>query len=71
MPQTRDFVKFLKQAGVRHVVVFMNKCDLMDDPELLDLVELEIRELLTSYTYNGDNTPFIKGSASKACEDEA
>ncbi len=63
MPQTREHILLARQVGVPQLVVFMNKCDLVDDPELLDLVEMEIRELLSSYQYDGDNIPIIRGSA--------
>jgi len=63
MPQTRDHILLARQVGVPAIVVFLNKCDLVDDPELLDLVEMEVRELLTSYDYPGDDTPIIRGSA--------
>ena len=68
MPQTREHILLAKQVGVPRIVVFMNKCDMVDDPELLDLVEMELREMLTSYEFDGDNIPFIKGSALKALE---
>ncbi len=63
MPQTREHILLARQVGVPQVVVFMNKCDMVDDPELLDLVEAEIRDLLTFYGYAGDKTPIIRGSA--------
>ena len=63
MPQTREHILLARQVGVPRIVVFMNKCDLVDDPELLDLVEMEVRDLLSSYEYDGDNTPIIRGSA--------
>jgi len=66
MPQTKEHILLARQVGVPRIVVFMNKVDLVDDPELLELVEMEIRELLTSYGFDGDNTPIIKGSASGA-----
>jgi len=68
MPQTREHVLLARQVNVPHLVVFMNKCDMVDDPELLELVELEIRELLSQYEFPGDDTPIIKGSALKALE---
>ena len=68
MAQTRENILLARQVGVPAMVVFMNKCDQVDDPELLDLVEMEIRELLTEYGYDGDNTPIIRGSALKALE---
>lgn len=66
MPQTKEHILLARQVGVPRIVVFMNKVDLVDDPELLDLVEMEIRELLTSYGFDGDNTPIIRGSATGA-----
>ena len=68
MAQTREHILLSRQVGVPRMVVFMNKCDQVDDPELLDLVEMEIRDLLTEYEYDGDNTPIIRGSALKALE---
>jgi elongation factor Tu len=68
MPQTREHILLAHQVNVPYVVVFMNKVDMVDDPELLDLVEMEVRELLTKYEYPGDTTPIIKGSALKALE---
>ena len=68
MPQTREHILLARQVGVPKIVVFMNKCDQVDDPELLDLVEMEIRELLTEYGFDGENCPIIKGSALKALE---
>ena len=68
MAQTREHILSSRQVGVPRMVVFMNKCDQVDDPELLDLVEMEIRELLNEYGYDGDNTPIIRGSALKALE---
>jgi elongation factor Tu len=64
MPQTKEHILLARQVGVPQIVVFMNKVDLVDDPELLELVEMEVRELLTSYGFDGDNTPIIQGSAS-------
>jgi len=69
MPQTREHILLARQVGVPAIVVFMNKCDLVDDEELLDLVELEIRELLSKYEFPGDDCPIIRGSALKAIED--
>ena len=66
MPQTKEHILLARQVGVPRIVVFMNKVDLVDDPELIDLVEMEIRELLTYYGFDGDNTPIIKGSATGA-----
>jgi elongation factor Tu len=71
MPQTKEHILLARQVGVPTIVVFMNKVDLVDDHELLELVEMEIRELLTFYGFDGDNTPIIKGSAIKALEGEA
>ena len=68
MPQTREHILLARQVGVPHIVVFMNKCDLANDPELQDLVEMEIRELLTKYGFPGDKTPIIRGSAVKALD---
>ena len=68
MPQTREHILLARQVGVPNLVVFLNKCDMVDDPELLDLVEMEVRELLSSYEFDGDNIPFIRGSALKALE---
>ena len=68
MAQTREHILLSRQVGVPKMVVFMNKCDMVDDEELLDLVEMEIRELLTEYGFDGDNTPVIRGSALKALE---
>ena len=68
MPQTREHILLARQVGVPYIVVFMNKTDMMDDPELLELVEMEIRELLSSYDFPGDEIPIIKGSALKALE---
>ena len=71
MAQTREHILLARQVGVPKMVVFMNKCDMVDDEELLDLVEMEIRELLTEYGYDGDNTPIIRGSALKALEGDS
>ena len=68
MPQTREHILLARQVGVPQLVVFLNKCDLVDDPELLELVELEVRELLSSYDFPGDDVPVIRGSALKALE---
>ena len=68
MAQTREHILLSRQVGVPRMVVFLNKCDMVDDEELLDLVEMEVRELLTEYGYDGDNTPIIRGSALKALE---
>jgi len=68
MPQTREHILLARQVGVPYVVVFMNKCDMVDDAELLELVELEVRELLSKYEFPGDDTPIIKGSAKMALE---
>jgi elongation factor Tu len=71
MPQTKEHILLARQVGVPRMVVFMNKVDLVDDPELLDLVEMEIRDLLTFYGFDGANTPIIKGSAVKALDGDA
>ncbi|MGE5702477.1 MAG: elongation factor Tu [Clostridia bacterium] len=68
MPQTREHILLSKQVGVPYIVVFMNKCDMVDDEELLELVEMEIRDLLSTYEFPGDDTPVIKGSAKEALE---
>jgi elongation factor Tu len=69
MPQTREHILLARQVGVPAIVVFLNKCDMVDDPELLELVELEVRELLSSYDFPGDDIPIVKGSALVALED--
>ena len=66
MPQTREHILLARQVGVPKILVFLNKVDQVDDPELVDLVEAEVRELLTKYEYDGENTPVIKGSALQA-----
>src|SRR5690242_21352463 len=71
MPQTREHILLARQVGVPALVVFMNKVDMVDDPELLDLVELEVRELLSKYQFPGDKIPIIKGSALMALEDKS
>ena len=68
MPQTREHILFARQVGVPYIVVFMNKVDMVDDPELLELVELEVRELLTKYQFPGDEIPIVRGSALKGDE---
>jgi elongation factor Tu len=68
MPQTREHVLLARQVNVPHIVVFLNKCDMVDDPELLDLVELEVRELLSKYEFPGDTIPIVRGAASKALQ---
>jgi elongation factor Tu len=68
MPQTREHILLARQVNVPHIVVFLNKCDLVDDAELLDLVELEVRELLSEYQFPGDDAPVIRGAALKAIE---
>src|SRR6266852_3453338 len=69
MPQTREHILLARQVGVPALVVFLNKCDMVDDPELLELVELEVRELLSKYDFPGDKIPIVKGSALAALED--
>ena len=69
MPQTREHILLARQVGVPYIIVFLNKCDMVDDDELLDLVEMEVRDLLTEYDFPGDDTPIIRGSALKALED--
>jgi elongation factor Tu len=71
MPQTREHILLARQVGVPYIVVFLNKCDMVDDPELLDLVELEVRDLLNKYEFPGDDIPVIRGSATKALEQDA
>ena len=71
MPQTREHILLARQVGVPYIVVYMNKADMVDDAELLELVELEVRDLLTTYEFPGDKTPIIMGSALKALEGEA
>ena len=71
MAQTREHILLANQVGVPRIVVFLNKCDMVDDDELLELVEMEVRELLSEYGFDGDNTPIIRGSALKALEGEA
>ena len=71
MPQTREHILLARQVNVPRLVVFMNKCDMVDDPEMLDLVEMEMRELLSFYEFDGDNTPIIRGSALGALNGEA
>ena len=68
MPQTREHILLARQVGVKYIVVFLNKCDMVDDPELLELVEMDVRELLSSYGFPGDDIPVVKGSALKALE---
>ena len=68
MPQTREHILLARQVGVPYIVVFLNKCDMVDDDELIDLVEMEVRELLSEYGFDGDNAPVIRGSALKALE---
>ena len=71
MAQTREHILLANQVGVPRIVVFLNKCDMVDDDELLELVEMEVRELLSEYGFDGDNTPIVRGSALKALEGEA
>ena len=68
MPQTREHILLARQVGVPHIVVFINKIDLVDDPELIELVEMEVRDLLSKYGFPGDDTPIVKGSAVKVLE---
>jgi elongation factor Tu len=68
MPQTREHILLARQVGVPYIIVFMNKCDMVDDAELLELVEMEVRELLSKYDFPGDDTPIVKGSAKLALE---
>ncbi|AKT37400.1 elongation factor Tu [Chondromyces crocatus] len=70
MPQTREHVLLARQVGLNHIVVFLNKCDAVDDPEMLDLVEMEVRELLNKYKFDGDNAPVIRGAALPALQGE-
>jgi elongation factor Tu len=71
MPQTREHILLARQVGVPYIVVYMNKVDMVDDPELIELVELEVRELLSKYNFPGDKTPIVKGSALKALQSES
>ena len=71
MPQTREHILLARQVGVPYIVVYLNKVDVVDDPELLDLVELEVRDLLSKYEFPGDKTPIIRGSALKAMQGDA
>ena len=71
MPQTREHVLLARQVGLNQIVVFLNKCDQVDDPEMLDLVEMEVRELLNKYQFNGDNAPIIRGAALPALQGDA
>ncbi|MBE0607292.1 MAG: elongation factor Tu [Deltaproteobacteria bacterium] len=71
MPQTREHILLARQVGVPYIIVFLNKCDMVDDEELLELVEMEVRELLSSYDFPGDDIPIVKGSALKALEGDA
>src|SRR6266436_928910 len=68
MPQTREHILLTRQVGVPYIVVYMNKCDMVDDPELLDLVELEVRDLLKKYEFPGDEIPIVRGSAKQAMD---
>ena len=68
MPQTREHILLARQVGVKYIVVYLNKCDMVDDPELLELVEMEVRDLLSSYDFPGDDIPIIKGSSLKVLE---
>jgi elongation factor Tu len=71
MPQTREHVLLARQVGLNQIVVFLNKCDAVDDPEMLDLVEMEVRELLNKYNFNGDNAPIVRGAALPALQGDA
>jgi elongation factor Tu len=71
MPQTREHVLLARQVGLQRIVVFLNKCDAVDDPEMLDLVEMEVRELLNKYKFDGDNAPVIRGAAFPALQGDA
>ena len=71
MPQTREHILLSRQVGVPYIIVFMNKCDMVDDEELLELVEMEVRELLSDYDFPGDDLPVIRGSALKGLEGDA
>ena len=71
MPQTREHILLARQVGVKYIVVYLNKCDMVDDPELLELVEMEVRDLLSSYDFPGDEIPIIKGSSLKVLESSA
>ena len=71
MPQTREHILLARQVGVPYIVVFLNKCDLVEDPELIDLVEMDVRDLLSKYGFPGDETPIIRGSARKALDGDA
>lgn len=66
MPQTREHILLCRQVGVKNIIVFLNKCDVVTDPEMHELVEMEVRELLSNYEYDGDNAVFVKGSALSA-----
>src|ERR1700688_5259811 len=68
MPQTREHILLARQVGVPYIVVYLNKADMVDDPELLELVEMEVRDLLSSYNFPGDKTPIVRGSALKALQ---
>merc|ERR1712157_470113 len=68
MPQTREHLLLSSQIGIKHLVVFINKADMVDDPELLELVDMEIRDLLNEFGFDGDNTPIVAGSALNALE---
>ncbi|WP_437756615.1 elongation factor Tu [Sorangium sp. So ce1389] len=70
MPQTREHVLLARQVGLNHIVVFLNKCDAVDDPEMLDLVEMEVRELLSKYKFDGDNAPVVRGASLPALQGE-
>ena len=71
MPQTREHILLARQVGVPYIVVYLNKVDLVDDPELVDIVEMEVRDILSSYGFPGDDTPIIRGSARDALDGKA
>src|ERR1051326_5835375 len=71
MPQTREHVLLARQVGLNHIVVFLNKCDAVEDPEMLDLVEMEVRELLNKYKFDGDNAPVVRGASLPALNGDA
>lgn len=70
MPQTREHILLCRQVGVKNIIIYLNKCDVVDDEEMHELVEMEVRELLSQYEYDGENTSFVKGSALSALNGE-